>query len=508
MKTKIRVIGDYPKHAEFFACREDKIQELIDAEAAVRAHSAGVVLTPSTGKKVEEEEKETSYIWQKAGNIAVVEIKGKLTNEDSRYNRYYGLLSYNEIRRAYAEILEDPDIEMILEDYGTPGGRVLDMTETEEVMAQVGRVKPRAAYVGSMSASAGYYLMMRADRILASKMGEAGSIGVLQVVMDFTKMMDDIGISAEILRSGDLKAVGGPMEKLSDESRQYLLDQVKYVADIFFSSVATNRSIGLEELEALGIKTGKTFIGAQAVAARLVDGIASFDSLLYQLQKQSESVKQAPNSLIKYSQGVDMKKKLISQAALAAMASGVTVSAGEAGDDSSLAPETPTATGTENVVGDEGTPAEGQVAEDQTGDGQGDAAEPTQAGDPTVTLLREQLKEERAATKDAEKALVKAEEKVEKLTADLETAQTAATAMSGIVAAAINTMQIGLGHSAETLSGLSAETLVERYNAVKADFEKAFVVGGHTSGASASENENKVQLDSSQAAAHRSVGLN
>ena len=59
-------------------------------------------------------------------NAAVIEVKGLLTNKDSWYNKYYGLVSYNQIREAAVEAIE-LGAGAILFDGDGPGGTVSGM---------------------------------------------------------------------------------------------------------------------------------------------------------------------------------------------------------------------------------------------------------------------------------------------------------------------------------------------------------------------------------------------
>ena len=66
-----------------------KAQEGIDAKIA-----AGTVFETGDGKD------DSSHLIDVQEGVAIVSIKGSLTNKDSPWNRFFGVTSYNEIRAA------------------------------------------------------------------------------------------------------------------------------------------------------------------------------------------------------------------------------------------------------------------------------------------------------------------------------------------------------------------------------------------------------------------------
>lgn len=503
MKKKLSTASLSDGHDKLvLACHESYIADFLRREAAAEEHTADLLRSGNQAK--DEDEDEGSYIVQKQGNIAIVEIKGRLTNSDRSYNRYLGLLSYAEIQRAYAQIAEDDEIEYILEDYDTPGGTVAMMAETEEIMRSVGRIKPRQGFVGSMAASAGYYLIRGCDSIVASSMAEVGSIGVMQVTMDMVKMYEEFGIGLHVIKSGDLKAAGNPFEKMTDEQEKYLASQVNYLAGMFYEAVAGDRAMNIADMSEAGITSGRTFIGQQALRCGLVDKIGGFNEVFLELANRRKSDINAPNSQTIYSTGVDMKRrKVVAPATAAALAVGVP------GLDSSVAPEGDVV---DPGVQENDDTAEGQVADDSVDTPDGDQVAEGEQPDAPVADAR--IAELKADLKAAEKAQYKAEARIEELEAELTVAQEAtATEAAGskklaaIVGDVMNNMNIALGHGKQDVSDLSCEQVIARYEATKKEFSEAYLAGGITGAVEKDEDTKTLVRDSSQQAVVDSVGL-
>ncbi len=489
------------------ACHEDYVADFLRREAAADQHTADLL---RSNTEDDEDGDEDSYIVQKSGNIAIVEIKGRLTNSDRPSNRYYGLLSYAEIQRAYAQIAEDDEIEYILEDYDTPGGTVAMMAETEEIMRAVGRVKPREGFVGSMAASAGYFLIRGCNSITASSMAEVGSIGVMQVTADMVKMYEDFGITLKVIKSGDLKAAGNPFEKMTDEQEKYLAGQVNYLAGLFYEAVSVDRKMSVPDMTEAGVLSGRTFIGQQALRCGLVDKISGFNDVFLDLANRRKSDINAPNSQPIYSTGVDMKRrKVVAPATAAALAVGV--SGPEAGAAPDGAVVDPGVQETDEQVVDAAAVVEG---EGEVSDSPAETTAEETTGEQNVPAVDPRVAELKADLKAAEKAQYKAEARVEELEGELTEAKEAVAAeaagskkLAAIVGDVMNNMNVALGRGKQDISDLSCEQVLARYEATKKEFSEAYLAGGITGAVEKDEDTKTLVRDSSQQAVVDSVGL-
>ena len=472
------------KHNQFImmACREDQTNSFFAAQALVNKMLADNGIQP-------DDEEEQSPILQVVGNVAVIEIKGKLTSSDSWYNSYCGLLSYNEVRRAFSQAYTNPDVQYILEDYDTPGGLVNGMQETADFMAQVGKVKPRTAFVGAQACSAGYFLAMGADEIIMTPMAEAGSIGVVMVATEYSEMMKENGITNKVIRSGNLKMVGNPYEKLSAASEEYFTEQVAYTAGIFFDNLSQQRQMTSEAMAQNNITSGRTFIGKQAVAAGLADDIDTFDNILATLQKKVDNNQQGfnngNNSLTTLTaNGGEMKKVMLSAEEVARLASGAS---------GTPDPELLKAAAEEKArLEKEAADAAAKKAADEAAllAAGGTGAAPEAGSMSAIDLLKEQLSASAVTIKDLEKKLVLAEAAGVSAETRIAEALACADSLKGIAASAINNMQVALGGSGEDLSALSATEIAAKHVVVSGTFTKAFPVGG-VSGSVAAGNISK-----------------
>lgn len=221
------------------------------------------------------------YLLSKIGSIAVIEIKGGMTNATNYWDRYDKVASYPAIREALVYAAQDPSIKGILLDVESGGGAVAGMFDTARMIRAINDgIKPVVAFGESMF-SAAYCLSSSAGQVFSSKSGGAGSIGIIATHMDYSKMYADMGITVTVMRSGKYKALVNRFETLSDAAREQFQHGMDAANTVFIEHVAEMRDLTKQKADS----EGKEFYGDEAKKAGLVDGITSFDAVLALLQE-------------------------------------------------------------------------------------------------------------------------------------------------------------------------------------------------------------------------------
>lgn len=206
-----------------------------------------------------------------ADGTAIIPVHGSLINRYGGY--YYGeMTGYNYIRRMRAEALADPDVERIIYDVNSNGGEAAGCFELADESFDLRGEKPTLAVVDSNCYSAAYAFASSADKISVTPSGGAGSIGVISMHADVSKLLDDFGVKITLITAGDHKADGNPFEKLSDEVRAEIQADVDMTRDKFVALVARNR--GLDE-KVVRDTEARTYNADEALAMNLIDEIAT-----------------------------------------------------------------------------------------------------------------------------------------------------------------------------------------------------------------------------------------
>ncbi|MEF3168341.1 MAG: signal peptide peptidase SppA [Deltaproteobacteria bacterium] len=194
--------------------------------------------------------------------IGVVEITGMIADVE-----------------PYLEMLRDfrdaSDIKAVIVRIDSPGGAVGASQELYEEIRAVDAEKPVVASLASMAASGGYYAALGARHIVANPGTVTGSIGVIMKLPNIGPLLDKIGISTTVIKSGDLKDLSPITRDITEQERQVLAGVMEDIHTQFISAVSESRGLPLEDVERLA--DGRIFSGSQALDLGLVDELGGFE---------------------------------------------------------------------------------------------------------------------------------------------------------------------------------------------------------------------------------------
>lgn len=215
--------------------------------------------------------------------IAVIPIIGVVEKRRSMMMDYFGGASTDEVGDMLGAAVNDDRVKAVILDMDTPGGMVYGTPElANKIYAMRGR-KPIVAIANPMACSAGSYIGSAADRFYIVPSGETGSNGVVRIHFDYSKAMEEDGIKVTMIRAGEYKYEGNHYEPLSEEAIQHYQDSVNETYETFTRDLAKFRGkTHSEVLENFG--KGRAVSAKAALAAGMVDGIATFDQVVARLQ--------------------------------------------------------------------------------------------------------------------------------------------------------------------------------------------------------------------------------
>lgn len=165
----------------------------------------------------------------------------------------------------------------------SPGGDVDGMQDWAAEIRNVGM--PTLAFIDGYGASGGYWQAISADKVIANSLNSniIGSIGVQTMHVDRREVAKTTVGDVKIIRArqSSLKNSINPYEPLTKEGEAWLIDRLSETADTFISYVQSRRPEVKDGSDALA---GEVFTGAQALSEGLIDGLASFDEAIAELQ--------------------------------------------------------------------------------------------------------------------------------------------------------------------------------------------------------------------------------
>ena len=150
------------------------------------------------------------------------------------------------IMKAIKSARENKSIKAIVLRIDSGGGSVLASdnmwreiykTTTEDST----NVKPFIASMSDVAASGGYYIAMEADSILADEATITGSIGVIGLRMNFSKLMKRIGINTSSITFGDNADFATGSRLVTDKERERIQESINESYTKFKDQIVSGR---------------------------------------------------------------------------------------------------------------------------------------------------------------------------------------------------------------------------------------------------------------------------
>jgi len=359
--------------------------------------------------------------------IAIYKISGPLLTSGSWWSRYLGYAAYDDIRADLMQAAADPDVQEIMLYMGTPGGSVFGVTDASEALSKIRGIKPLYVYSQKNVASGGYWLAANAGTLIGSPESEWGSIGVIVTHFSYEKQLETEGIAVTVIKSDELKAVGGPYKDLTEKEVAHIKSQVDQYNDLFQEHVKSSRP-GVK----LSSMKGETYIGTEALKMGLVDAVMSYDQTIEYIKSKRTVSTQTGGYRMKMT-AEELKVALEAGATLESL--GITAEEAEEIQAAGAEGKEPEAAQTESVV------------------------------EPDAKDLEIQALTEKVSGLEAELAKVSADSGL-------------VTEMRTMLAEVMNNRRCALHLPRMDFSSFSPESFVADYKAITSQYDQAFKTGG------------------------------
>jgi signal peptide peptidase SppA len=154
---------------------------------------------------------------------------------------YFAETHYGAIRQSVKRQLADPSVKTIDLLIDSPGGSVLGLPETADVIHAANKHKPVRAFVTGIAASAAYWLASQASTVTLTPSGEVGSVGVLDLSVDISKALESSGVKVNAVSSTPEKIERAPFLPLSDDARAHMQASVNDWYSQFLGAIRRGR---------------------------------------------------------------------------------------------------------------------------------------------------------------------------------------------------------------------------------------------------------------------------
>lgn len=199
--------------------------------------------------------------------IAVVPVFGAMM-------KGWGYPDQSALAGLMQALKDDSSVRGVLKVFDTPGGSVAGTSDYGDSIAELASVKPVVGYAQDMCASAGMWAASQCHKLFANSTALVGSIGVISMLTDASKMYEDNGVKKIPLVTGKFKAAGEPSQPATKETVDYMQGVIDDLYEPFVSAV--NKGRGISKASIKGMEAA-VFVGQKAVDNGLVDKICTMD---------------------------------------------------------------------------------------------------------------------------------------------------------------------------------------------------------------------------------------
>ncbi len=202
------------------------------------------------------------------GSVAVIPIRSEIL----KYDQPCGPRGTQSILTDVKSADQNPNIKCILLVVDSPGGQVTGTDLLADAISN--STTPVVAYIEGMAASAAYWIISGASKIIASSdLDRIGSIGTMLMVEDLKPALEAQGVKFhEVYASLSVDKNKDFNQVLDGNYEAYQKNVLDVINSKFLSSIKTNRPA----VEGSTL-TGKIYFAPEAIALGLIDEIGSLD---------------------------------------------------------------------------------------------------------------------------------------------------------------------------------------------------------------------------------------
>jgi signal peptide peptidase SppA len=131
-------------------------------------------------------------------------------------------------------------------------------------------------FIDSIAASGGYMMAVPAHKIIAAPYAMIGSVGVIAQSLNYTKLLDKLGIEDMTVFSGSEKNDFNKLTTVDPKSKARTLEKCKIIHKYFIDHVKTHRT------DAKNFEEAQIYISQEAKENNLIDEIMTYDEYVQQ----------------------------------------------------------------------------------------------------------------------------------------------------------------------------------------------------------------------------------
>lgn len=171
------------------------------------------------------------------------------------------------------KMVEERKFPALLLRIDSPGGTVGDSQEIYSALMRLREKVKIVASFGNISASGGVYIGVGAEHIVANPGTITGSIGVILRGNNLERLLEKIGVSFKVIKSGPYKDILAFDRELTEPEKDILQELIDTSYQQFVQTVADGRKLAVETVKSFA--DGRIFTGQQALELGIVDRLGT-----------------------------------------------------------------------------------------------------------------------------------------------------------------------------------------------------------------------------------------
>ncbi|MBU1001004.1 MAG: signal peptide peptidase SppA [Proteobacteria bacterium] len=250
--------------------------------------ASGCAIHVDTFRDYDEPLQEIVLQGEAKAKVLVIPVRGIVSTSPSEGLVSRGPSLVQEVVSHLNRAQDDPDVRAVVLQIDSPGGTVV---ASEILYNEVMRWRERTgtkvvALQMGVAASGGYMASLAGDVIVAHPSTVTGSIGTLFISPNVAGLMDKLGVSAEVYKSGSHKDIGSPLRDATDEERVIMQAMIDEMNGRFLALVAQRRGLDRTALE--DVADARVLTAQQALVLGLVDRVGYVQDALDEAKRLAD----------------------------------------------------------------------------------------------------------------------------------------------------------------------------------------------------------------------------
>ncbi|MDD3050153.1 MAG: signal peptide peptidase SppA [Candidatus Cloacimonetes bacterium] len=212
----------------------------------------------------------------RGSEIAVVYAQGNISTKRNEFD--FNVISASDMAKTLDEIEKNQKIAAVVIRVNSPGGSAL---ESDIILDRIRKLKEKKRVVismGDVAASGGYYISCDSDYIFVDPYTITGSIGVISMIPNFSKLSDKVGLHSDGVTFGKYSNFLNPWQKANPEEIDKMQKFSTEIYNEFKSRVANGRELETEYVEK--IAQGRVWSANDAVNIKLADQVGTLSAAI------------------------------------------------------------------------------------------------------------------------------------------------------------------------------------------------------------------------------------